>query len=319
MSATLQTNDAPDLNDFDDDDSLAFYRNITGEPEADAAPPGEGDEAAAETEGTEAPAETEGTEAAATTPEDDADPEIELKIGDAPRKLKTSELRALVERSETLTAKETAAVTAAEHAAAEGQKASTAVTRMLERAQARWEPYKDINLLVLAQRVDEGTLTAIQKDMQDAYNDVQFFQQELTALTEQTTQAQAATRQAAAAEALKVINTKDSPAHIPNFDQKLYGDMVNFATTLGLDQNAVMGITDPGALKLIHMAMQFAAGQKATSAVTPVVHKPKTTMKPASGKTPSNATDARSAAMAKLRRSGSEDDAVAAFLALGQD
>lgn len=312
MTLEAPADTGPSEFDFEDGDEKAFFDHLEGKAPEAAAAPVEGVEGEGAT-GTPA----EGAEPAGKAPEAPTDdPEIDLKIGTESRKFKSSELSELAARAEAVKAQESTLTESVARATTEAEKATTAVNRMLERAQARWAPYAEVNLLALATQLDAASMTALQKDMQDAYNDVQFFQSELGALQQQTQAAQAQAHTESAKAALTALSAKEGPYAIPDFGQPVYTQMVEFAVKSGMDQRAVLGLTDPAALKLIHMAMQYAAGQKATAAVIkPVTHTPTKVMTPAGGNSPSGGTDKKSAAMAKLRRSGSEDDATAAFMA----
>jgi hypothetical protein len=307
--------------EFDDEGAGAFLANLTGEPEEPKEKPEEG---ASEGEPGEGQGEPEvGSEKPAEGQEEQPDDEgeVELKFGEEARKVSVKEIKALIESKASLTTR-SESITASERAAAERtQRAELALTKMVEKAKAAFEPYAKLNFLVLAKELDTATLEQVQKDAQAAYAAVQFYETELNDLTQKAHADAQAANQRAATEALRVINDKTSSSHIPNFSKDTYQSMVDFAAKQGMNRNVVLGLTDPAALKLIHMAMQHAKGQTATaSKVAKVVQKPTKVLKPSAASASASTSKKSTDAIARLRRTGSVDDAADAFLAgFGRD
>jgi hypothetical protein len=297
--------------------------NISGkdkeEPKAPKEPkePSEADEPAEPVEPAEPKSSSEGEEAPAGDEGDDD--EIELKIGTETKRVKVGELKTLMATRDSVAAEVARTNEARAAANTEASKASTALTKMLERANERYAPYKDLNLLVLSKSLDEATLVQVQKDMQEAYRDVQFLQSELTAVNTAAQAAQSAAMTQAATEGLARIRDVTSPAHIPNFNTPLYHEIMEFAVSQGMPRALVQSITDASALKLIFTAMKASKGTQAVSAtVRPVVRTPTKLLKPTAS-SGSKTSSTRSSTMSELRKSGSEDAAVAAFMATFSD
>jgi hypothetical protein len=108
---------------------------------------------------------------------------------------------------------------------------------------------------------------------------------------------------------------KPNPLHIEGWNDKVYDELRGFARELGANANDVNSMVDPVAFKILHMAMQF---KKSSSKVLTVKTKksPTKIVKSSSsiGSKPAVTVD-RSKAITALKRSGSEEDAVNAFLA----
>lgn len=133
---------------------------------------------------------------------------------------------------------------------------------------------------------------------------------------------QAKARQESARECLKAITTPESKHHIKGWNEALYNDIRAFAADdIGLDKELVNNLTDPGAIKVLHMAMQFARGSK--KVVTTKVNKTPTKIVKNSASAPAARASSKTVtvkqATAKAIKSGSRDDAVNAFEAMFGD
>jgi hypothetical protein len=135
-------------------------------------------------------------------------------------------------------------------------------------------------------------------------------------------QEQVTARRTAAQECLKAINNPDSPAHIKGWNDALYNDIRSFGAEMGIPAETVNQLTDPAAIKIIHMAMQFQRGAKKV-VVTKKVNKTPTKIvknsasSPATRGTPAQVT--AKSAVKQAKATGSMQDAANAFEALMGD
>jgi hypothetical protein len=183
---------------------------------------------------------------------------------------------------------------------------------MMERAQARFEPYAKLDMLVLSQRMDTEAFQALRADAAAAEADVKFLSQELDGHMQATNERSQVAYKEAAQNCLKVLS--DPKTGIEGFGKPLYDELLSFADTQGLP--SVRQLTDPSALKIVHMAMLYskaqAAAKVAATKVEKVVNAPKRVVKPGTASAP---TDPYRNALKALKASGNPDDAEAAFLA----
>jgi hypothetical protein len=98
--------------------------------------------------------------------------------------------------------------------------------------------------------------------------------------------------------------------------------MLKFATDLGVPARIANQIVDAPTLKLLHMAMQFHKGAQKVTTQAKTNKTPKKIVKTSSA--PQNQTSGKASkvksSMARLAKTGSEEDAVNAFMArLGGD
>lgn len=313
----LETNDTPGIDEFDLQGAL--LDNLLGKAGADAAR-AEGDEGGTQDErdarvadgkpAVEAPAAD-----TAVAEDDPDDAEFEWKQGEADTKAKLRDLKEAFNERTRAQAEFTAAQTERQRASDEATKAGLAVTKMLERAQARWAPYAEVDFLVLAQKVDPDTLQVIRKEAQDALADVQFYQTELDGARTAHQQAVQTARQAASQEAIRVLS--DPKTGLEGWGAPLYGEIITHAERhYGAPRQALLSITDPWAIKVMHDAMQFhkAAAKTAEVAakVEKVVHKPTKTITRV-GTTPAASGDAMSRrdALSRMSDAGGDLDSTA--------
>lgn len=281
------------------------------EPEGE---PDEGTETA-QGEGTEGGEETEGESEGEGGETPAEDPEVELKIGDKTEKVKLSDLTKLYEDKAKLEA--TGQETAAQRQKAEVEytRASTALQRMLEKANDRLKPYSELNYFLLAQRMDPQSFEQLQKDAQAAYADVQFLQTELDGLVQTRQQEAHATNHQAVQASIQTLS--DPKTGIPDFGKKVYNEIVDYAVSQGIPKDAALGVIDPGAIKMMHKAMLYDRGvQNVQKQAKPAVNaSPKRAMRPSgTGNASSNKTSQQKA-IERMASSGDPDDVTNAFFA----
>lgn len=306
----------------DDDVTDAFLSNLTGEPpkrrstetaeEARAAPEGtEGDDAAddkpAEDAGETAETETEGA--------GEDDPEFEIKVGDDIKKAKLSALKRLFGQEAALTQKSQKASELLSRAETSNRVVDEHMTRLRAKAEEAYKPYAELDMPLLATKLSTEDYLQLKADAAASKANLDYFQQEASTLLQARQQdAQRAHTQAIQAARAEL---EDPERGIPGFGPELYGKLDSFAKSQGLPQ--FQSIVQPAAIRVMHMAMQWAEAQKnaksAEAKVSKVVHKPSKVARPGTKDTAPQGTTALRSAMADLRKSGSQDATAAAFLA----
>lgn len=248
--------------------------------------------------------------------EADADAYVKAKIDGQEREISIKDLTRLYGQEASLTRKSQEAAELKKAAETNGAKYVAGIESLLQRANARWEPYSKINFLALTKDPDVSPdeLAALHAEATAAYQDVNFFQQSLDAVVKDAETQRQTNLVTQAREAVKTLS--DPKTGIPNWSEKLYNDIRQFAVSSGLDARAVNEIVDPSAIKLLHMAMQFSKGQQAAQTTKKVTKSPKRILKGepevVSKKVKGNSQDN---AYKKLVKSGSLDDATDLILA----
>lgn len=289
------------------------------------------DEVSEETPENEAESdETETTEQEADEDEgnkksyvDSDDTFVRVKVGDEEKEVSVKDLKRLYGQEASLTRK-SQEVAEQRRIADEGvAKNVAALNVMVEKAKAKAAPYAAIDWLAAAKNpnISAEELTGLQAEAKAAFEDVQFLEKDLgglmTAVAEKT-KADTAAQAKVCIASLSTPGTeaKPNPLHIEGWNDKVYDDLRSFARELGADAKSVDAMVDPVAFKVLHMAMQFKRGS--SKVLTVKTNKsPKKIVKTSSSSPASKAnaskTD-RNAAVSKLAKTGSEEDAVNAFL-----
>lgn len=198
------------------------------------------------------------------------------------------------------------------------QKQATALTAMYERAQKRAAPYANIDFFALAKdpNISAEELTALRQEAQSAFDDVNFYGQELDNVLKQTQAQRIDTLRSQAVECMKALS--DPNTGIKGWNKALYDDLRSYAVSSGLPPQIVNELVDASAWKLLHKAMQFDKGSKALSNTTKVIKTPKKIIKTSHApvtKTDSSNKPNDRRAMDRLAKSGDADDAAAVFAA----
>lgn len=312
-------------NDVSDDGFDAFLSDLTGEdPKKRASTETETEATEDRTSGTrdlsedtEAdPAEGEETDETTDADPKDHDPddaEVEIKVGDKVEKAKLRDLKRLFGQEAALTQKSQKLAETVKMVDARALQANSALNAMLGRAQARYQPYAALDMLVLSQRMDTEAFEQLRVDAAAAETDVKFLQQELgNHMKAEQDRAQTAYREAAVE---CVRNLSDPTTGIKGWNKEVYEDLCDWSAKEGLPE--LRQTTSSAALRIAHKAMLYdkaqAAAKAAARKVQAAPNTPARVLKPGAAKTTGN-TSTRSA-MQALRQSGSVDDAADAFLA----
>lgn len=192
---------------------------------------------------------------------------------------------------------------------------------MLERARARWEPFSKINWMTLTKdpNITPEEATAVQEQANAAWSDLKFLEGSGRELHEQINTQRRDTLREQAAEAIKVLT--DPEKGIKGFNEQMYTDIQKFARDVGVPQEAVAELVDPSAIKIIHMAMLYKRSQNGKVKTTPSKNTsaPKKIIKTSHNRDAVRSQTGGKAdaadAMQRLKRSGSDKDAVAAMMA----
>ena len=256
--------------------------------------------------------------------EDDIDPEdaeedevielnddtlIDILVDGETQQASIKDLKRLYGQEASLTRK--SQETAKQRKEAEEQlgKTSAIFQKMLEKAEARWKPYEEVDMLVASRTMDTDDFAQLRREAQEAHDDLKFFQEEADSFFKEIQEQQQLQLQEAAREAVKVLE-----ADIPDWNTDLYNDIRSYAVAQGLPEEQVNQYVDPNVIKILNKARLFDQAKQVTTT------KKKRTAKKVlkSNKAPQNDA-ARKAkrladAKAKLRSRGNDIDDVAELL-----
>ena len=315
-AGTIPGGDVPTDHGYDSTEGAvdAFLANLTGEE----TPPKEGAEAPASTPNeTGDDAEDNQNGESQVDPNDPDEQEIEVKVGEETKKAKLKELKRLFGQEAALTQKSQKASETLRLAEAREAQAGVALQTMLSKAEEKAKPYRDIDWLVLSQRMNTEDFEALRQDAALAEGDVKFLKEELGKQVQGQQERAKGAYQEAAQACLKALT--DPEKGIKGWNKEMYEGISKWAAEQGAP--AVSQLVDPAAWKIVHMAYQYAqqqaAAKTAEGKVQVVRNKPTTVIPPkGQGRAPA---DRKTTAIRSLQRSGSIDDAVGAFMAGNSD
>lgn len=241
----------------------------------------------------------------------DDDAVVKIKVDGEEIEANVKDLKRLYGQEAALTKKSQAVSTKLKEVEETGAKYVAALGSLMDRAKQRAEPYAQIDWLVASRNLSDEELVALRAEAQKAYDDVNFFQQELDGFMQQAHAYRQHTLVEQAKETVQILKRD-----IPGWNEKVYDDIRTFAIESGMDRNVVNNLVDPVAIKMLHSAMLYNKGKQAVTTKTNKSPKKlvksttsaEVTKKVISGK---GADDAN----ARLRKTGSIDDATEAFLA----
>jgi hypothetical protein len=188
----------------------------------------------------------------------------------------------------------------------------TALKSMIERAEERYKPFREIDWALAAAKLSDEDYQSLKNSEQTLKGDIDYYKTEL-GQTVDTLKAKAteATQQAAQ-QCVAAITNPDSPAYIEGWNEALYNDIRTYAADQGIPRQVIDQVVDPVSIKMVHKAMLYDKAQK--TAVKKLTTAPRNV-----NKTPTNDGNSASSgsrqAMDRLRKSGDTDDAMAALLA----
>jgi hypothetical protein len=197
---------------------------------------------------------------------------------------------------------------------------------LIERAQKRFEPYSKMDILALSRdpSISNEELTALRDAGSAAQQDVHFLTQELGAFTKALQDQRSKELREQAIETVKVLSEGEKA--IPGFSDKMYGEMMQYASSQGVSNDAISELVDP--ISLSHKAMLYDRGAAKVkqesdpkTKTNKKVKAPKKIVKSITNtdegkkKLKGGKGDKEQEALKRLQRSGSDEDAAAAFAA----
>jgi len=148
-------------------------------------------------------------------------------------------------------------------------KTQASYQKLMERAELRYKPYADLDMLVASQQMDNETFAQLRQDARQAEDDLRFLKEESGQMVaDMQVQQQQANKQAAA-DCVKVL--EDS---LPDWGNELYTEIRTYAVKVGLPKEQVDQYTSPEVIMLINKARlydqskQTAESKKAKAKVT---------------------------------------------------
>jgi hypothetical protein len=243
------------------------------------------------------------------------DMEVEIVVDGESKQVSVKDLKRLYGQEASLTRKSQEVSQAKKKADEDGAKYVAGLNKLFGRAQERWKPYSEIDMLSASKELDAETFKQLRADAKTAYDEVKFLGEELDGFMKQVNGQRQQDVQERAKECVEVLKEK-----LEGWSPALYDSIRAYAIEQGLDAGTVNSLVDPSAIMLIDKARRYdqakqqAKGKKRTTKVVKRTGKKvlKTTSTTKSGDVKAQkATKAKH----KLAETGTVDAATEAFMA----
>lgn len=249
---------------------------------------------------------------------------VKIKVGEEEREVTVKDLKRLFGQEASLTQKSVEVANARKTAEAEQQKHITALNVLLTRATEQANPYRNIDWMAVSKdtNITAESASALREEAQRYMDNESFLGQQLNTFMGEVQQRQSVDRVESAKACIKSLTTESTEAapnanYIKGWNDKTYEDVRSFAIKQGMSKDIVNAVTDPAAIKMIHMALLFSRGASkvvTTKAVNKTPQKIVKTSSSPSARATKGTVD-KTNAVKRLARTGSVDDAGEAFLA----
>ena len=221
------------------------------------------------------------------------DAEVEITVDGETHRASVADLKRLYGQEASLTRKSQAVSQQRKQAEDAMQRSDALLQAMLSRAEERFKPYSEVDMLLASKTMDAEDFAALRKEAQSASEDVRFLREEADSYYGELQKQHQAAQKQAATEAVKVLQDA-----IPDWSNETYSDIRSYAVAQGLPEEQVNVIVDPAVIQIINKARLFDQGKRVAT-----VKKKAATQKKVlrSKKSPPNATARRKADIDKQR------------------
>jgi translation elongation factor P/translation initiation factor 5A len=285
----------------EDTDTSSEEPTDTDEPEQEASE--QDDEDLVENE------EPETKEEAESVVEVTDDTQVEIVVDGKSEQASIKDLKRLYGQEASLTRKSQELSSQRKLAEERIQKADASFRVMMERAEAKYKPYSEIDMLVESRRMDPEEFAQLRVEAKEASDELKYLTEEADNFYNEIQKQQDQQLAVQAKECIEVLKTD-----ISDWSDDLYNDIRNYAVSSGLPKDQVDRYADPSVIKLINKARLYDQSKK--TAVAKKAKAPAKVLR--SKKAPPNPTSNRAEANKKsldiLRSNPNDRDAIAEAL-----
>lgn len=182
---------------------------------------------------------------------------IDIQIDGETKQASVKDLKRLYGQEASLTRKSQETAASRKQADEAIQKADANYQKMLERAEARWKPYSEVDMMIAAKQMSNEDFAQLRNEAKVAEEDLKFLKEESNKFYEDMKAQQTTQMQTAAKECIKVLQ-----AEVPDWSNDLYNDIRSYAVTQGLPSEQVDTIVDPQVIQILNKARLYDAGKK---------------------------------------------------------
>ena len=185
------------------------------------------------------------------------DAEVEITVDGETHRASVADLKRLYGQEASLTRKSQAVSQQRKQAEDAMQRSDALLQAMLSRAEERFKPYSEVDMLLASKTMDAEDFAALRKEAQSASEDVRFLREEADSYYGELRKQHEAAQKQAATEAVKVLQDA-----IPDWSNETYSDIRSYAVAQGLPEEQVNVIVDPAVIQIINKARLFDQGKR---------------------------------------------------------
>ena len=185
------------------------------------------------------------------------DAEVEITVDGVTERVSVANLKRLHGQEKALTRKSQETAAQRKEAEAAMEKSHHVMQAMLEKAEQRYKPYAEVDMLVASKQMEAEDFAQLRREAKEAQDGLKFLQEEADAFYGQIKQQQQAAQQDAAKQCVKTLQEE-----MPEWNNSLYNDIRSYAIQSGLPQEQVDQYVDPVVIQLINKARLFDEGKK---------------------------------------------------------
>ena len=204
--------------------------------------------------------EDEDADSEDTTPELSDETEIDVVIDGETEKVSIKSLKRLHGQEASLTRKSQEVARQRKEADDAISKSTTVLDAMIKKAEERYKPYKEVDMLVASKTMSDNDFAQLRKEAQAAYEDLNFLTKEADGLYKDLQEQQKVAMQNAAKECVKVLKEE-----IPDWSNNLYNDIRGYAIGQGFNEQEVNNYVDPKVIHILNKARLYDEGKKVAS------------------------------------------------------
>ena len=238
------------------------------------------------------------------------DAEVEILVEGETHRAAVKDLKRLYGQEAALTRKSQAVSQQRKQAEDALSKSDALMQAMLKRAEDRFEPYSNVDMLLASKTMDAEDFAALRKEAQSAQEDVLFLKQEADQFYSDLQRQHQAAQKEAAREAVKVLTET-----IPDWSNETYADIRSYAVAQGLPEEQVNTIIDPVVVSIINKSRLYDQGKRVATVKKKAATKKKV-LRSQKAPNPKSAKKAKvEAARQKMLENGGNDlDQIAAVI-----
>ena len=182
----------------------------------------------------------------------DDDTLVEISVDGESKQASIKDLKRLYGQEASLTRKSQETASQRKMADEQLQKADASLQAMISRAQERFKPYSEVDMLVASKNMSAEDFTQLRAEAKQAEDDLKFLTEEADGFYGYVKQQQSQAMQDQAKECVKVLQRE-----IPDWNNSMYNDIRQYAITNGLPEEAVNQYVDPNVIMLLNKARMF--------------------------------------------------------------